>query len=959
MKFRAYETYVGSLISLILLVCAYACVPDSQVQHSLERIDAPNTELHPLWEGYDKDLPDLIRKRPEILPAFPLPSEKLEAGKADSNDDYRAAHPAWYAITIPPKDLSNTVSGMVEWEMMQSMLLAAPPGLYEDMYKNLAEMTWGAVHHAGVDVYIMHSGFGGQAEVVEQLNALSPPLTDAEAARIHWVLMDNESIWMVDYGPVPIKNAVGTVAFVDFRYYHPRIFDDAMPTRVGYDVFGVDTFRMPINFEGGNIQMDSMGTCYTTQGVLWDNSDRSEAEIRDLFEDYLGCSQLVIVAPLANEGTRHIDMFFKLVDDNTVILGEYQTWQDGLNKPLLDDNADLLESVVLADGSGLNVVRMPMPSNDNQNTWRTYINSTFITGPLGKVNEWPTYSVDPDLQAQAEAVWESTMPGWTHQKVLSDTIITWNGAMHCISRTVPGGNLAPWVPAGTCIAGSCSAASSFAYDGDCDTDVGCQGPEWLCNSNVCNCNGVTEENCCEDGAVITCVDGELFSYACTADQCGWDAPNQFYNCGFTGEGPASSPKACPWNSCTPSCAGQSCGDDGCGGSCGSCGVDEVCQAGSCVTDPGCGGLTWIGCCDGDVLNWCQDGAPLTQNCNPGMCGWDDQYGYICGASGPGPAEYPWQCDSCSADCSGKTCGDDGCGGSCGSCPSGYSCTDFQCQCVPQCGVNECGPNGCGGSCGSCDVGDTCEAGSCVCAASCDGKQCGTDGCGGSCGTCEPGNNCISGLCVPDSGGCGNISTAGECQGDSLISCVDDSLNVEDCLHCCGWSNAAAMNVCLEPSECPCTPVCDGAQCGPNGCGGDCGQCQPGQACQNGLCVCEPNCSNRMCGDNGCGGSCGDCGLGSECVNGQCSCAPDCRFKECGNDGCGGSCGVCAEGTLCNLDGICEGDGPIDVNPGEVDSGAGCGCNRTSRTGFAWAWILLSILGVAFRQRFAGLLGRGA
>ena len=954
MHFRSYRVQVGILFVVMVWLATGACVSAPDGGHTLERIDDPSTAQHPLWLGYEKDLPDLIRNRPEILPAFQLPSEQLEAGKADFNDDYRADHPAWYAITVPSDDLSSSVTGMVEWETMQAMLLTSPPGLYEEMYQNIAEMAWGVVHYTGVDVYILHNGFGGQAELMEKLNALSPPPTTAEWDRIHWVLMDNESVWMIDYGPVPVRNAVGNVAFVDFRYYQPRKFDDAIPTRVGYDVFGVDTFRMPLDFEGGNLQMDSMGTCYTTQGVLWAN-EQSESEIRSMFEHYLGCEELVILAPLANEGTTHVDMFFKLVDDHTVILGEYENWQDGVNAALLDQNAELLESLVLPDGGSINVVRMPMPGNDNQTVWRTYINSTFISGPLGKVNEWPTYSVDADLEAQAKTVWETTMPDWVHQKIVSDVIITWNGAMHCISRTIPMGNLAPWAPAGTCISGECSAPSSYAYNGTCDTDIGCQGPKWLCDSNNCACGGVTVENCCEDGVVVACVDGELLGYECTGGQCGWDPTNLFYNCGFTGDGPASSPKECPWNFCTPSCTGQSCGDDGCGGSCGSCGVDEICQAGNCITTPGCDGLTWIGCCEGDTLQWCEDGAAQSLECEPGFCGWHDQYGYVCGMSGAGPPAYPWQCATCSSDCSGKTCGDDGCGGTCGSCPTGYACSDFQCQCIPQCGANECGPDSCGGDCGSCDSGDTCEAGSCVCAASCDGKQCGTDGCGGSCGTCEPGNSCVSGLCIPNEGGCGDITATGECQGSSVISCVDGALDVQDCLHCCGWSDVAAVNTCLELSECPCSPACDGAQCGSDGCGGECGECGLAQACQNGLCVCEPNCTNRTCGDNGCGGSCGDCGLGSECTNGQCSCAPDCRFKNCGNDGCGGSCGVCSEGTLCNFDGVCEGDGPVNVDTGgSDDSGNGCGCNRTSRTGFAWVWIMLSMLGVVFRHRFAGL-----
>ena len=36
--------------------------------------------------------------------------------------------------------------------------------------------------------------------------------------------------------------------------------------------------------------------------------------------------------------------------------------------------------------------------------------------------------------------------------------------------------------------------------------------------------------------------------------------------------------------CIPSCSGRECGGDGCGGSCGSCGDEESCSSGICVSD---------------------------------------------------------------------------------------------------------------------------------------------------------------------------------------------------------------------------------------------------------------------------------------------------------------------------------------------------------------------------------------
>jgi hypothetical protein len=115
------------------------------------------------------------------------------------------------------------------------------------------------------------------------------------------------------------------------------------------------------------------------------------------------------------------------------------------------------------------------------------------------------------------------------------------------------------------------------------------------------------------------------------------------------------------------------------------------------------------------------------------------------------------CASCTPDCGGRQCGDNGCGGSCGTCSPGSTCNDEgTCEsiCVPQCDGRECGDDGCGGTCGTCD-GDCTADGQCegTCVPTCTGRECGGDGCGGSCGSCEDDLTCDFGTC-----GCGFFDT---------------------------------------------------------------------------------------------------------------------------------------------------------------------------------------------------------
>jgi hypothetical protein len=99
---------------------------------------------------------------------------------------------------------------------------------------------------------------------------------------------------------------------------------------------------------------------------------------------------------------------------------------------------------------------------------------------------------------------------------------------------------------------------------------------------------------------------------------------------------------------------------------------------------------------------------------------------------------------------------------------------------------------------------------------------------------------------------------------------------------------------------PCVPVCQGKECGSDGCGGTClPGCGAGEVCRNYKCIsCIGDCTGKQCGDNGCGGSCGNCCPActppTSCVNNRCSaCTPDCILKKCGPDGCGNVCGHCS------------------------------------------------------------------
>ncbi len=550
-----------------------------------------------------------------MLPAWKTKTFRSPAA-ADPDATYRAQHPELYAITVPPSKAG--FRAFVEWEPMQTILLSYTG--FDSWYQAVGNSLLDMVRY-GVDTVeftMLVPDRATSSDFVQRLKSRGVAQATIDS-KVHFLTYSADSIWMIDFGPFPLVEPSGTVAFSDFRYYPDRPSDDAVPTLLG-NRWGVTTYRAPLYLEGGNFSTDGKGTCFASQVVFNDNPDKTQAEVEEVFRVHLGCRKLIVLIP-EDDGTGHIDMFSKHVAPNVYVVGQSddsrssrQTWRD------LDSNADLLKGEVLADGSRLTVHRIPMPYQ-NDGVWRTYTNSTFANG----VNLFPVYADYPEYQDEATAVWKEAMPDWTHVGIVSDEIISWGGAMHCVSRAIPAGAFAAWVPDGSCSGGTCVAAAG-GFVGDCTDSADCHGPEWLCPLNEC-------------GVIV--------------------------------------------KPCTPACDGRECGDDGCGSLCGQCPSGTACDgAGTCVgTIPEASGdvvqpdATGTDATDPDVRETAGPDAPAEVD-EPAqeVPGEDDV------AIGPDAGEPGSDPGTCTPYCPPGRCGADGCGGRCPECATGYFCNgSFHCE----------------------------------------------------------------------------------------------------------------------------------------------------------------------------------------------------------------------------------------------------------------------------------------
>ena len=97
-------------------------------------------------------------------------------------------------------------------------------------------------------------------------------------------------------------------------------------------------------------------------------------------------------------------------------------------------------------------------------------------------------------------------------------------------------------------------------------------------------------------------------------------------------------------------------------------------------------------------------------------------------------------------------------------------------------------------------------------------------------------------------------------------------------------------------------------------------------------LCAPDCVEKKCGPDGCGGECGHCDAGHACEEGQCICVPDCMAKACGPDSCGGQCGSCDDNDICTDDVCDDGTCQHSSNFAPCDDGNPCTGNDKCHAG---------------------------
>jgi len=327
-------------------------------------------------------------------------------------------------ITDPPDSIVYTPA---EFDSVTGVIFAweAYPTLLTNLIKEVAEddTAWVVVDNTS------------------EQNSVSNTLSNANVNmdRVVFQVIETNSVWVRDYGPWWIIEPENSLAIIDLVYNRPRPLDDTYPeSAAGY--FGINYYGLGLIEAGGNMLLDGQGAVIVSN-VIFDGSQGfdptlTQDQLEQYFLDYFGVHKVIVTPHLINDGTGHIDMFVKLINDSTIIVGEYENQSAGYpgNYDICNQVASQLANETNGAGRPFNIIRMPMPSYNNGITY-TYINSLIVNNKVLV----PIYGISTEFANDDSvlALYETIMPGVEAVGFDCNQIIPANGAIHCIAMKVP------------------------------------------------------------------------------------------------------------------------------------------------------------------------------------------------------------------------------------------------------------------------------------------------------------------------------------------------------------------------------------------------------------------------------------------------------------------------------------------------------------------------------------------
>lgn len=299
-----------------------------------------------------------------------------------------------------PPEYFPSKAVLIEWDFNQNTW-----PLYSQLIRACRE---------AAEVIMVVRDLSEENQVKTRLTNDSVPLSN-----ISFVHVPCERMWIRDHGPLAVWSDSGVV-FMDFDDLANSGLDEDLPTNLA-NAWGLDSYQLPYVLCGGNFMVDGHNTLFTTTRLYTQNPGYTPAQIRNDLQTFMGITSVITVSAQHNDYWGHIDMQIKLLDDTTFVVASVDQGS-GPNYDTLENNFQFLSSLTAPHGHPYRIRRLPMANN-----WKTYANSLILNNIL----LIPTYSHPRD--SIAFQVYRELMPNHQLVGINCNSIIGWDGALHCIT----------------------------------------------------------------------------------------------------------------------------------------------------------------------------------------------------------------------------------------------------------------------------------------------------------------------------------------------------------------------------------------------------------------------------------------------------------------------------------------------------------------------------------------------
>ncbi|MBW7844520.1 MAG: agmatine deiminase family protein [Bacteroidia bacterium] len=274
-----------------------------------------------------------------------------------------------------------------------------------------------------------------------------------------FIISPGDDWWTRDFGPNGVYvGRQDSLAFIDLKYYDGRDKDNVAPTVLS-NLLQVNNYTTRLNAEGGNFMSDGFGTIFYSDVVSDVNTDPQIVnpvftlqEIKDKLTAIFGSTNNVeLPTLLCDGGTGHIDLYLKMIDEQTLMVSKYPDEITAQDKRIIEDNYQYLTTLRSTYNRPFRIYRIPHPTDDNGNhskkscsqlnsDARTFVNGTTVNNTF----IFPSYSnAGTGNKTQTDSVtklFKQIMPGYKIVDIDSRLLSPLGGEIHCITMQIPADN---------------------------------------------------------------------------------------------------------------------------------------------------------------------------------------------------------------------------------------------------------------------------------------------------------------------------------------------------------------------------------------------------------------------------------------------------------------------------------------------------------------------------------------